>query len=117
MKFLTINKATRVLILAGSIFGLQATVGTVNTNAQSSEVQQTNQMVNDAWSEGTNLINQSLEQERQYISRLSCPQLRSEAIEYQKAGDRMAAQGYASQAQGYYASAGRRADAYSRNCR
>jgi hypothetical protein len=29
----------------------------------------------------------------------------------------MAAQGYASQAQGYYASAGRRADAYSRNCR
>ena len=61
--------------------------------------------------------NQSLKQERQYISRISCSQLMSEAIDYEKAGDYLAAQGYISQAQGYYNSGQRRADAYLRNCR
>jgi hypothetical protein len=118
MKILTLNnKATHVLVLATAIFGIQLSTCTINVNAQTSEAEQINQMVRDAWREGDSLINQSLEQERQYISRLSCSQLKSEAIEYQKAGDRMADQGYTSQAQGYYNSAGRRADAYSRNCR
>ena len=116
MKILTSNKATHIFVLTTAIFGIQATVGAINTNAQSSEVQELNEMIRGYSREADALINQSLEQERQHISRLSCPQLRSEAIELEKAGDRMADQGYTSQAQGYYASAGRRSYAYSRNC-
>ena len=117
MKFLTSNKVTHVLILAGAIFGIQVTAYTSNANAQSSEVQQLNQTIRDISSEADNVINQSLKQERQYISRISCSQLMSEAIDYEKAGDYLAAQGYISQAQGYYNSGQRRADAYLRNCR
>ena len=115
MKFLTTDKTTHLLVFATTIFGIQVTAYPINSNAQTME--EIKQWEREAWREGNELINRSLEQERQHISGLSCSQLRSEAIDLEKAGDRMAAQGYTSQALGYYNSAERRADAYSRNCR
>jgi hypothetical protein len=87
MNFLIKNQTACLFILVPILSGIGIIVGTVNADAQQSEIDKINQNIDALSIEADALVEKALEQDRIHVSNLSCSQLLTETNQFDSYGD------------------------------